>query len=380
MIVSCICLCILLNSEMASEIEELRSHIDLIDAQLQRLTKREKQAQTRKQELMNRLPAIELERARLGQEKEKVTLQLKLVQTKMQQNKQNQEAVREKIIQVEEQLSKRLRALYKKGPLGYTQALLQENELEDLVSSMYYIEHMTKKDKALFFDFLKYKKQLQTAEEELVDLENQENERLTQLEEKKKELNDILKKRKVEIAVLFNKSKERKQLLKRLAEEKRALSELIGKLQSGEQLKGELPHIPITHYKGRLDWPVKGILLRHFGVFRDSQFSTKRKMNGIDIGLKKGQSVKAVYGGKVIYADWFKSYGNLVILDHGNQYITFYAHNDTLMVSKGEIVERNQQIAISGDSGSLEGPFLHFEIREGTKAEDPEKWLKKRRR
>ena len=100
--------------------------------------------------------------------------------------------------------------------------------------------------------------------------------------------------------------------------------------------------IDINRYKGRLKWPSNGKLLRRFGIYRDPEFGTKRKQNGIQVALPKGRKIKSVYSGKIVYADWFKSYGNLVIIDHGNKVISFYAHCDSFLVEKGQIIEKGR--------------------------------------
>jgi len=368
------------SEKIQNDIVQLKQHIAHVDSELSRLAKQQEKDLERKESLTERIPGMELKRATLKQERQKVELQIELIKAEKEQNRGDKQRVSGQIAELEQALGKRLRLLYKKGPLGYTQALLNEDAIEDLVLSLYYVEHLTKKDRVMLERFLELNRELKATEAKLLDLENSEKERLETLEEKKKEISELLNRRKREIAVLFKKSKEREALLNQLAEEKKELTELIGKLQKGELDESAIPPIPITHYKGRLDWPADGEVLRQFGVFRDAQFSTKRRQNGIDIAIKRGQDVKAVYGGQVIFADWFKSYGNLVILDHGRQYVTFYAHNENLLVKKGDAVERNQVIAQAGDSGSLEGPFLHFELRQSTKAEDPQKWLKKRKR
>ena len=366
--------------KVEKEIKELNDHIRVVNAQLERLEKQNIQASEKHKDLSERIPEMELQRAKMGQERERTGLQIKLVQAEIVQNRTRQDDVKKKLSDIETLLGGRLKALYKRGPLGYTEALLKETEIEEMVSSFYYVEHITKKDRDLFFDFLGLQSQLTQAEADLTALELQEKEKIADLDQKNLEMGLLLKKRKEEISILFKKSKERQQLLERLSQEKKELTELIGQLQNGEVEKGKTPHIPITHYKGRLEWPADGSILRNYGVFKDAQFSTKRKQNGIDIAVSKGQDIVAVYGGQVIFADWFKSYGNLIIIDHGRSFVSFYAHNDTLLVQKGDVVERNQKIAEAGDSGSLEGPFLHFEIREAAKAEDPLDWLKKRKK
>jgi septal ring factor EnvC (AmiA/AmiB activator) len=99
--------------------------------------------------------------------------------------------------------------------------------------------------------------------------------------------------------------------------------------------------------------------------------------SGIDIQAEKGAPVHAVCSGQVIYSSWFKGYGNMIIIDHGDHYYTLYAHLEELFKTNGDIVQAGEVIATVGDSGSMSGPGLHFEVRHHGKPVDPEKWLKK---
>ena len=127
--------------------------------------------------------------------------------------------------------------------------------------------------------------------------------------------------------------------------------------------------------RGRLPWPVKGELIGKFGVEINPRFGTKVPSNGIDIQAPTGTAVHAVAAGVVEFVDWYPGYGRSVIIDHGGGYYTLYAHCARVAVSKGARVAAGQTIAEVGDTDSLKGPCLHFEIRRGTEAMNPQEWL-----
>jgi murein hydrolase activator len=128
----------------------------------------------------------------------------------------------------------------------------------------------------------------------------------------------------------------------------------------------------------RLPWPVEGPLLTKFGMQRHPQFGTMVFRRGIEIEAREGQAVRAVEGGQVAYADWYRGYGKLVILDHGNGFYTLYGNLSKLDLKKGDRVSRGQAIGLAGETGSLKGAKLYFEIRRRGEAEDPLLWLAKR--
>jgi septal ring factor EnvC (AmiA/AmiB activator) len=130
--------------------------------------------------------------------------------------------------------------------------------------------------------------------------------------------------------------------------------------------------------RGRLTWPVSGRVVGEFGPQVHPRFGTKTFRNGIDIEVSQGTAIVAPFPGHVVYSGWFRGYGNLVILDHGNEYFTLYGHAAEIKVNEGDDVRQGQPIATVGDSGSLGGPHLYFEVRHQGKPQDPVTWLRPR--
>ncbi len=121
----------------------------------------------------------------------------------------------------------------------------------------------------------------------------------------------------------------------------------------------------------RFDWPVNGKVVAGFGASGDGLYN-----EGINIAVPVGTRVRASAGGTIKYAgNELKGYGNLILIDHGGGYITAYAHNDSLNVKRGDKVSRGDEIALSGRTGNVKSPQLHFEIRKGTESVDPRKYL-----
>lgn len=144
-------------------------------------------------------------------------------------------------------------------------------------------------------------------------------------------------------------------------------------------LGGELPEPPAgpdpLRLKGTLPWPAGGRIVQGFGPRRHPRFGTLVPHNGIAIGAPSGTDVRAISDGKVIFADWFQGYGRTVILDHGAGLMTIQSHLSAVIVSVGQAVSQGQLLGLVGDSGSLEGVRLYFEIRREGIPVDPEGWL-----
>ena len=134
----------------------------------------------------------------------------------------------------------------------------------------------------------------------------------------------------------------------------------------------------IAALRGRLGWPADGKVVAEFGAQVHPRFGTKTFRNGIDIEVAEGTNFTAVYPGQVVYTGWFRGYGNLVIVDHGGEYYTLYGHAAEIRVTEGDDVRQGQALGTVGDTGSLGGPRLYFEVRHQGKPVDPLPWLRPR--
>ncbi|MBU4185728.1 MAG: M23 family metallopeptidase, partial [Proteobacteria bacterium] len=128
-------------------------------------------------------------------------------------------------------------------------------------------------------------------------------------------------------------------------------------------------------FKGLLNMPVKGKIISFFGHYKNTKFNVKNFRNGIDIEADRGEPIYAVSDGLIIYSSWFKGYGNMIIIAHGENYYSVYAHIEELFKTKGDKVEKDEVIATVGDTGSIVGSGLYFELRHHGKPMNPLEWL-----
>lgn len=135
----------------------------------------------------------------------------------------------------------------------------------------------------------------------------------------------------------------------------------------------EKPLKGLAKVRGRLTKPTKGRTTHSFGQKRSGQLRWK----GVTLVGKEGQPVNAVYHGKVVFSDWLKGFGLVLVVDHGNGYMSLYGHNQALLKKAGDYVGQNEQIALLGQSGGQASPGLYFEIRHKGKAINPTRWFKK---
>lgn len=161
-----------------------------------------------------------------------------------------------------------------------------------------------------------------------------------------------------------------RKVLDQLLLDRKQLSTLVTHLASTESMA----HLSFSQQKGKLSWPTTGII--HY-LFLEPMANESVRWQGDLISAKTGTSVHAIYSGKVIYADWLRGYGLLVIIDHGNHYLSVYARNDTLNHKVGDYVNTGDRIATVGQSGGFQEPGLYFEMRHNTQAINPRDWFKR---
>ncbi len=174
------------------------------------------------------------------------------------------------------------------------------------------------------------------------------------------------------IATLDKKIRNRSDEINRLQEEERTLTALIDDLR---RVLKEFPvdaNEPFERLRGKLAWPVKGSLLKDFGQPRAEG---RLKWNGVLVASPRGAPVRALYHGRVAFADWLPGMGLLLVIEHGNGFMSLYGHNETLLKAVGDWVAPGDVIASVGDSGGRPEPALYFEIRRGKQHLNPHRWI-----
>jgi len=195
---------------------------------------------------------------------------------------------------------------------------------------------------------------------------------------KKKQLRAETKQRKTTLALLEGKINDQGSRLSTLHEQEQSLQSLLASLNKpkAKPTKEQSPYVPSSFSKraGSLSWPLKGKVISRYGSPRNVG---KLKWQGILISSTPGTNVVAAAPGKIIFADWLRGFGLLVIIDHGDQYMTLYGSNETLLKQVGDKVTTGELIAQSGDKGVQQHAGLYFEIRHKGSPTNPLKWLSK---
>jgi septal ring factor EnvC (AmiA/AmiB activator) len=271
-------------------------------------------------------------------------------------------------------LTRRLAMLYRMGRIPYLRMLLSMDPRSDPLRAVSMLAYMVGRDARAVSAF-------QEAQERLVLEEGRLAEKERELVETRRIANSrrevAARKREEKAALLAQLRSESRRSAARLAEleeKARRLERLFTLLyqESGPARES----LRIGEFKGALDWPVPGEVLEPFGRQRSTEFDTWVVNNGIRIAAEPGAPVRAVFTGTVLFTQWFKGYGNLIILDHGDRVFSLYGNTRGASLTVGERVQAGATIGFAGEGEEGSSGYLYFEIREDNRPTDPRGWLR----
>lgn len=404
----------LLGPAVADDRTDARKQIEAARKDVAELQKLLKQIEQEKSAVQKQLQTTESEMGQL--EKQVDTLQQEIDRSESELERLNDEKTTLEGARLEQQrlIGIQARAAYQSGRQEYLKLLLNQQNPEKFSRTLTYYDYLSKARFEQVEDFNETLNQLanveagiQAQQATLAEQQDGLQERRTQLAEVRKERqlalakldkdfssrDQKLKARKQEQAQLERVLKTIEETLARqareaeherqralaLAREERARQQQAGRpttAPSGPAVSSTGGNFggPFANAKGKLPWPVDGRLVARYGTPRGGDARTK--WDGVLIGANVGTQVRAVHGGRVVFADWLRGAGLLVILDHGNGFLSLYGHNQSLLRDAGEIVKAGDPIATVGTSGGQEAAALYFAIRQQGRPSDPAQWCR----
>lgn len=316
------------------------------------------------------------------------------VERNLQHTRTEIEAVKSDIEHKRHEIQSRLVAVYKAGEVGTLRIFFSSEAFPQMLENLRYMKSLLGNDKKMISEYNFRIRKLKGLEGTLEQDAERKEKIKTSIELKKKEIETEKKKKADKLAQVKQDKKNYLASLRELEANSKRLQTIVERLEarSKKQRLAKEPKIrtakklppetpPVTDHgfgsqKGRLSMPVRGEVICSFGKHKHSQFNSYTMNNGISIAAPIGTDVHAIYEGKVIFAEYFKGYGNLVIVDHGGGYFSLYAHNAKITKKVGTNVSKNDILASVGDVDSTNGSMLYFEIRYQGKPIDPAPWVR----
>lgn len=271
-------------------------------------------------------------------------------------------------------LRKRVVVLYRLGGLTYVRMLLSIRGDRNPLEAISMLSYLVSRDARLVSSFQTTRQQLSVRTAELAEKRDRLHRTRLVVEERRQAVAASYAQKASLLARLRTAESGTEQQLVALEEKARRLQRLVDSLS--QQKSGLAPANDIRAVQGALDWPVHGKVIEEFGRQRNPKFATYTVNNGVKIEADAGTEVRAVFQGTVLFSQWFKGYGNLIILDHGNRIFSLYGNLKGPSVAPGDHVTTGQTIAGVGESEETSGGHLYFEVRHDNHPEDPRKWLR----
>jgi len=343
-----------------------------------RINRTEKQLQSKKKSELNLSRELAVIRRSLKQiDRQVAVLKKDIAKLEKAGAKQKQliASSRKNIKKIESQLKKRFVALYKEGDVGALKILFAADSATEMVQQYQYLSRILKHDKELL---KKHREAMDVHRRQLDELAALKKKKVDLLAEVQHQRQVAAKGRQLQ-ARLLQKARRDKNLLAgeltQLKQNARRLKQLITQLER----QSTAPAGPVAGNfavgRGKLGWPVNGRVVIGFGQQRDKALGTFYESNGLEIAVPPGSPIRAVAAGKIVFADYFKGYGNLFILSHPGGYHTLYAQVGQMIKKLGEHVSAGDILGKSGLDGR---DSIYFEIRSNGSPVNPLAWLKRR--
>ena len=285
--------------------------------------------------------------------------------------------------------AKRVTYTYKKGRLSDLEKLLDAKSWRQAVYRAKYIKIISEHDRSLAVEIRSNLTEIEAKrtvmERELTDIKKIDKEKSSRkkwLEQRRrvrnKELDNLKRDRQKMFVALNERKKAAQQMASIISRLERERVARIAELERRRKEMELVDSAPFTELKGKLPWPIDGKVISRFGTYHNPVLKTVTENTGIDIRGSEGTEVRSIYDGIVTTVTYIRGYGNTVILDHGDSFYSVYTHVTEVEVEENSYVNARDIIAHVGDSGSLEGAKLHFEIWGNKDKLNPELWLRKR--
>lgn len=315
--------------------------------------------------LHERIKSLDSKVLEIEKEIEESNSKIETLNVEIEKNQEEIKKLQENINKNEELLGQRLKVINDNYSMGYIKVILSSTSLSDFFNNIFIVQEVVEQDKKILKELDENKIEIEDKEQSLNDKKAEQED----LQEILEQNNETVQADKSELEALKreleSEEEDLQNELERIAAENAAQNAEQNQSNADDSLSGQVISSG--------SWPVPGYsrISSPYGYRTHPVLNTQKMHTGIDIPAPTGTPVVSVDGGRVIYSGVQGSYGNTVMVDHGNGKVSLYAHNSQLLVSVGQTVQKGQAIAKIGSTGMSTGPHLHFEIRINGKHTNP---------
>jgi len=351
-----------------------QAKIDTLSSEISQLQKKLRVTRTERDKSAARLRAIELQSAETQRSVLNLDKEIRLLSKELSKLYSQQKQLDDQRSRQAGQVAQELAAAYRLGREEPLKVLLNMENPEEIGRTLKYYEHVVKARSKILEDYQTTIRELDEVEQSLLNKQNALADKKVQLLAIQQTLSNEKKQRSALLKGSRRQIKSEEGRITKLNLERKQLESIIKALQKHVQNLDIPDNQPFSKRRGKLPWPVKGRVGHSFGSARGSHL----KWHGWLLNARDASPVKSIHHGRVVFSDYLRGQGLLVIVDHGDNYLSLYAHNQVLLKETGDWVHPGEVIAKVGNTGGLERSALYFEIRRKGKAVDPKRWLKPR--
>ena len=365
-----------IDSQIASE----EKHRKELDKKIKDYRKQISEMGAKVKSLLGEIDTLQQDEAMAGQELVVLELQNKKIKENINLLNNAMGLEQNKINELSAQIRNRLVDMYKYGVSGEMNLIFASQNISEAVEAVHLLKIINAHDENILSQLKNRYQNIELSRHIL----REQQELLTQQSKEVEEQRDKYKKTISETNSFIKNIQREKSLAEKAAREAEEAQRAVGRtitnlMKRKKELQAKQQRQSTDYLKGKgtmFDWPIKGKLTSNFGNRVHPMFKTKSQHSGIDIAAPSGTPVKAAASGEVLYVGWMRGYGQVIILDHGRNITTVYAHLSSTQVSDGQVIRAGNVIGRVGKTGNATGFHLHFEVRVNGKIQNPLNYLK----
>ena len=355
--------------------DQQQARLEKLDRSISKLEKKLRSRDKQKDSLQNELKKVEVEASQLKGNLRKLGKEIRTVVAELSILRHQETDLQARIVQQADVIAEQIAAAHKLGDQEPIKLLLNQENPQQLARMFKYYDYFLQ---ARSEKIASYMNDVKSLTEVIARISSQQlalKRSQSDLKSGQEKLRGRVAKRSVTLKQLDASLVSDKKKLGSLQRERSELEEILSAVEEAvADMTLPSNYQPFLSRKGKLGWPLKGRVAHSYG----SQRSGELRWEGWLISASAGTAVNAVHNGRIVFSNYLRGFGLLAIVDHGDGYMTLYAHNQELLKDTGDWVQSNELVARAGDTGGLNKPALYFEIRSQGKPADPKVWLEKR--
>ena len=355
--------------------DQQQARLEKLDRSISKLEKKLRSRDKQKDSLQNELKKVEVEASQLKGNLRKLGKEIRTVVAELSTLKRQETDLQARIVQQADVIAEQIAAAHKLGDQEPIKLLLNQEDPQQIARVFKYYDYFLQ---ARSEKIASYMNDVKSLSEVIARISSQQlalKRSQSDLKKGQEKLRGRVAKRSVTLKQLDASLVNDKKKLGSLQRERSELEEILSAVEEAvADMTLPSNYQPFLSRKGKLGWPLKGRVAHSYG----SQRSGELRWEGWLISASAGTAVNAVHNGRIVFSNYLRGFGLLAIVDHGDGYMTLYAHNQELLKDTGDWVQSNELVARAGDTGGLSKPALYFEIRSQGKPADPKVWLEKR--